>query len=76
MSLEVDWDFPARTVLLGSLPWPTSSAVAGEVHRFAAALAPSLRSGPYRFRMSGYLIHVRVDQQLGTVLVLGLYRAP
>ena len=73
MTFEIGWDFPARAAL-ERIPWPTSGTIAGEVHRFVATLAPSLPSGPYHFRKAGYLIAVRLDQSLGTVLVLGVYR--
>jgi hypothetical protein len=74
MIFAVDWDFPARTFLLNRILWPASGDVAAEVHRFATTRAPSLPSGPYRFRAAGHLLDVRVDQRRGTVLVLGIYR--
>jgi hypothetical protein len=74
MSLTVDWELRARATIVDHLAWPASRDVAAEVARFAATLAPSLPSGAYRFRRAGYLVQLRVDRTLRSVLVLGIYR--
>lgn len=74
MSLDIQWDHPARVVLLEQIAWPTSAAVAHAVHRFAALRAPGLPSGRYGVRAAGYELALRVDHVAGVVLVLHLYR--
>jgi transglutaminase-like putative cysteine protease len=74
MTVIVDWDHPARVVLLHHLHWTTSSDVAMAVHRWAEVHAPRLPSGRYAIRAAGYEAMVRLDREAGSVLVLYLYR--
>jgi hypothetical protein len=73
MSFTVAYDFPARQAFY-RVPWPASAAVDAVVLRFAAERAPSLESRSYTIRGAGYWIRVRVNREMGTVLVLWLER--
>jgi hypothetical protein len=74
MAVIVDWDHPARAVLLQHMHWRTSSDLAMAVHRFAEVHAPRLPSGRYAIRAAGYEAMVRLDYEAGSVLVLHVYR--
>ncbi len=74
MTFSVEWDHPARTLLLQHIPWPASGDVAAAVHRFARERAPRLASGRHGVRAAGYDVVVRVDAATRTVLVLYLFR--